>query len=44
MEGKAALTQETYTHWCIPYGDEYATDFLRRIIVILESKYEEVPD
>ena len=32
-------TWRDYTHWCIPYGDEYATDFLRRIIAILESKY-----
>jgi len=37
-------TWRDYTHWCIPYDDAYATDFLRRIIVILESKYEEVPD
>ena len=32
-------TWRNYTHWCIPYEDEYATDFLRRIIAILESKY-----
>ena len=32
-------TWRDYTHWCIPYGDEYATNFLRRIIAILESKY-----